>query len=139
MTRHTVQSFSPPEPTELLDEWVACGIDSAEDIKELFVDPFYFGCQADDPMTTVAFNTAVNPFGAELKVMMGSDIAHWDVPDMSEVLAEAWEMVDHGWIDEDAFTRFTFVNPSRFYTGTNPSFFEGTVVESAVRDMLAEV
>ena len=64
-------------------------------------------------MTTVAFNTAVNPFGAELKVMMGSDIAHWDVPDMSEVLAEAWEMVDHGWIDEDAFTRFTFVNPSR--------------------------
>ena len=129
----------PPESTELLDEWVACGIDSAEDIKELFVDPFYFGCEADDPMTTVAFNTAVNPFGAELKVMMGSDIAHWDVPDMSEVLAEAWEMVDHGWIDEDAFTKFTFVNPARFYTGTNPSFFEGTVVESAVRDMLAEV
>ncbi len=128
----------PPEPTELLDEWVACGIGCAEDIKELFVDPFYFGCEADDPMTTVAFNTAVNPFGAELKVMMGSDIAHWDVPDMSDVLAEAWEMVDRGWIDEDAFTKFTFVNPARFYTDTNPSFFEGTVVESAVRDMLAE-
>ncbi len=48
----------------------------------------------------MAFNTAVNPFGAELQAMMGSDIAHWDVPDMSEVLEEAWEMVEHGWIDD---------------------------------------
>ena len=51
-------------------------------------------------MTSTAFNTKVNPFGAELHAMMGSDIAHWDVPDMTEVLEEAWEMVDHGWIDE---------------------------------------
>ena len=77
-------------------------------------------------MTSLAFNTAVNPFGAELKAMMGSDIAHWDVPDMSEVLAEAWEMVDHGWIDEAAFKQFTFSNPARFYTRTNPGFFKGT-------------
>ena len=41
-----------------------------------------------------AFNTAINPFGARLHAMMGSDIAHWDVPDMTEVLEEAWEMVD---------------------------------------------
>jgi hypothetical protein len=64
--------------------------------------------------------------------MMGSDISHWDVPDMTEVLEEAWEMVDHGWIDEHAFTKFTFTNPVRFYTGTNPAFFKGTVVEEAV-------
>ena len=127
----------PPEPDEMLDEWSACGIESAADIKERFVDHFYFGCEADDPMTSVAFNTEVNPFGAELNAMMGSDIAHWDVPDMTEVLEEAWEMVDHGWIDEDAFTKFTFANPCRFYTGTNPAFFKGTVVEGAVDEFLA--
>jgi hypothetical protein len=127
----------PVEDEDTLDEWAACGIGAAEDIKGLFADRFYFGCEADDPLTSLAFNTAVNPFGAELRVMMGSDIAHWDVPDMSEVLAEAWEMVDHGWIDQAAFEKFTFTNPVRFYTGTNPGFFKGTVVESAVDRLLA--
>ena len=126
------------EPEDMLDEWAACEIESVSDIKELFVDPFYFGCEADDPLTSAAFNTKINPLGAELKAMMGSDIAHWDVPDMSEVLEEAWEMVDHGWIDEAAFTKFTFTNPARFYTGTNPGFFKGTVVEAAVDQLLAE-
>ncbi|HEX4244030.1 MAG TPA: amidohydrolase family protein, partial [Acidimicrobiales bacterium] len=131
-------SDRPAEPEDMLDEWAACGIEGAEDIKELFVDRFYFGCEADDPLTSMAFNTNVNPFGAELKAMMGSDVAHWDVPDMTEVLEEAWEMVDHGWIDEDAFKKFTFTNPARFYTGTNPAFFKGTAVEAAVDQLLAE-
>ena len=126
----------PSEPVDLLDEFAACGIERPEDIKTLFVDPFYFGCEADDPLTSLAFNTSVNPFGAELKAMIGSDIAHWDVPDMTEVLEEAWEMVDHGWIDEVAFRKFTFENPARFYTGTNPEFFKGTVVESAVDEFI---
>ena len=116
-------------PQDMLDEWAACGIEQAEDIKRLFVDPFYFGCEADDPLTSTAFNTTVNPFGARLHAMLGSDIAHWDVPDMTEVLEEAWEMVDHGWIDEADFREFMFANPVRFFTGTNPDFFEGTVVE----------
>ncbi len=34
-------------------------------------------------------------------------------------------MVEHGWIDEAAFKKFTFTNPVRFYTGTNPGFFTG--------------
>ena len=127
----------PSEPADMIDEWAACGIERAEDIKRLFVDPFYFGCEADDPLTSMAFNTKVNPFGAELHAMMGSDIAHWDVPDMAEVLEEAWEMVDHGWIDEAAFKEFTFSNPVRFYTATNPGFFKGTVVEAAVDAYLA--
>ena len=126
----------PAEPEEMLDEWAACDITAADDIKDLFVHPFYFGCEADDPLTSLAFNTTVNPFGAELNAMMGSDISHWDVPDMAEVLEEAWEMVEHGWIDEDAFTKFTFTNPVRFYTGTNPTFFKGTIVEAAVDDFL---
>ena len=104
--------------------------------RRCFADRFWFGCEADDPLTSLAFNTGVNPFGAELQVMMGSDIAHWDVPDVSEVLEEAHEMVEHGWIDAAAFREFVFTNPARFYTGTNPAFFEGTVVESAVDRLL---
>jgi hypothetical protein len=131
-------SNRPAEPEEMLDEWAACAIERAEDIKTLFVDRFFFGCEADDPLTSMAFNTRVNPFGAELNAMMGSDIAHWDVPDMAEVLEEAWEMVEHNWINEDAFEKFTFTNPARFYTGTNPAFFKGTLVEAAVDQLLAE-
>jgi predicted TIM-barrel fold metal-dependent hydrolase len=128
----------PAEPEDMLDEWAACGIETAHDIKTLFADPFFFGCEADDPLTSLAFNTKINPFGAELNAMMGSDVAHWDVPDMADVLEEAWEMVDHEWIDETAFEKFTFSNPVRFYTGTNASFFKGTTVETAVDRFLSE-
>ena len=34
-------------------------------------------------------------------------------------------MVEHGWIDEAAFEKFTFTNPARFYTGTNPALLQG--------------
>jgi predicted TIM-barrel fold metal-dependent hydrolase len=126
-----------PEPADMLDEFAACGIERAEDVRDLFVKPFYFGCEADDPLTSIAFATTVNPFGAELHAMMGSDIAHWDVPDMAEVLDEAWEMVEEGLIDDDAFKKFTFEHPVRFYTDTNPSFFDGTIVETQVAELLA--
>ena len=113
-------------------------ISSLDAVDELFGERFFFGCEADDPMTSTAFRRDVNPFGAELHAMMGSDVGHWDVPDMAEVLEEAWEMVDHGWIDAAAFRKFTFENPARFYTRTNPEFFVGTVVETAVRQLIEE-
>ena len=119
----------PNEDPAMLDEFAACGIESAEDIRDLFVKPFFFGCEADDPMNATAFNTKVNPFGARLQAMFGSDVAHWDVPDMADVLPEAWEMVDHGWITEDDFRDFVFTNPMRFF---GPQFFKGTRVEGAV-------
>ena len=77
--------------------------------------------------------------GVRLQAMFGSDISHWDVPDMTEVVEEAWEMVDHGLFSERDFRDFTFENPVRFYTGTNPSFFAGTVVEDAVAAVPARV
>ena len=128
----------PTEPEDMLDEWAACAIERSEDIRRLYADRFWFGCEADDPLTSLAFNTSVNPFGAELQVMLGSDIAHWDLPDVTEVLEEAYEMVERGSIDEAAFRDFVFTNPARFYTGTNPAFFEDTVVEKAVAALLEE-
>jgi hypothetical protein len=113
----------------LLDEFEACGIEKASDIRDLFVPSFYFGCEADDPLTSMAFNTRVNPFGARLNAMFGSDISHWDLPDMSEVLEEAWELVEGGLLSGEDFRDFAFANPVRFF---GPEFFQGTVVEGAV-------
>jgi predicted TIM-barrel fold metal-dependent hydrolase len=120
------------QDVDLLDEFAACGIERAEDIAELFVPRFYFGCEADDPMTSTAFNTRVNPFGARLHAMFGSDISHWDVPDMSEVLEETYEMVEQGLLTEDDYQDFMFGNPAAFYTHANPAFFKATSVEAAV-------
>jgi predicted TIM-barrel fold metal-dependent hydrolase len=127
-----------PEDAALLDEFALCGIEKAEDIYDLFVPRFFSGCEADDPMTTTAYNTKANPFGARINAMFGSDISHWDVPDMTDVLPEAWEMVEHGLITDDDFRDFVFGAPVRFYTRTIPRFFAGTRVEDAVAAALTE-
>ena len=121
----------PQNPAEL-DEWAASGVTRAEDVQDRFVPQFYFGCEADDPMNAVAFNTRINRFGVRLNAMISSDIGHWDVPEADQVLGEAFELVEHGLITEDDFRRFVFANPARLHTGMNPDFFKGTVVEDAV-------
>ena len=121
----------------LADEFAASGIESVEDIRDLFVPNFFFGCEADDPVTAWAFNGKANAFGARLQAMMGSDIGHWDVPDMRMVLPEARELVEKGLIGEDDFRDFVFTNPVRMHTGMNPDFFAGTRCESAVQEVLS--
>ena len=120
-----------------LDEWAACGIERAEDIRDLFVPNFYFGCEADDPMNALAFNTKLNKFGVRLKAIFSSDIGHWDVPDMTEVVEEAYELVQDGLIMEADFRDFVFANPASLYAETNPDFFKGTAVEGAVETLLS--
>ncbi len=121
-----------------LDDLAACGIEKPEDIRDLFVPNFFFGCEADDPLTTWAFNDKVNPFGARLGAMFSSDFGHWDVLDMREVLAEAYEAVEKGLLTEDDFRDFSFVNPVRFWGEVNGAFFEGTRVEAEAARVLAE-
>jgi predicted TIM-barrel fold metal-dependent hydrolase len=120
------------EDPAMLDEFAACGIERAEDIRDLFVPRFYFGCEADDRLNALAFATRINPFGARLRAIMSSDIGHWDVPDMTAVLEEAWELVEDGLMTEEDFREFAFVNPTRLWTALNPDFFKGTAVEGAV-------
>jgi predicted TIM-barrel fold metal-dependent hydrolase len=122
--------FTQPAPgREPLDEWSACGIESGRDIYERFVPRFYFGCESDDPLNAWAFNDRVNPYDAKLRAMFGSDISHWDVPDMAESVHEAWEQVERGTLTETDFRDFTFTNVVRLHTGMNPDFFKGTSVE----------
>ncbi len=119
------------------DEFAACGITRAEDIRDLFVPGFYFGCEADDRMAAWAFNEKTNHFGAKLKAMFSSDIGHWDVPEMTHVLPEAFEMVEDGVMSETDFFDFVFANPASLHREVNPDFYKGTAVEDAVATLMA--
>ena len=132
------QAFDPVEEDAAIDEWSAVRIEEAKDLYKLFIPNFYFGCEADDRMTSVAFNSRLNHFDARLKAIFSSDIGHWDVPDISGVVLEAHELVEHGLLSEEDFREFMFANPARLHAGMNPDFFKGTVVEDAVAKLLAE-
>jgi len=126
---------------EIVDEhdgvFAALGIDDAAEIPGLFVPNFYFGCEADDPMNALAFLQGRWPFGAVLHAMYGSDIGHFDVPSLPDVLHEAWENVERGWMNRVQFRRFMFDNPARFYLESNDRFFAGTVVADDVKRLIA--
>ena len=119
-----------------LDDYAACEISHKSDIKTLFADRFYFGCEADDVTNALAFQTKNNPFNAEIKTLFGSDIGHFDVQEMAGVLPEAYELVDEDLITTDDFRRFVFENPIRFWGETNPNFFDGTRVEVEAKQVL---
>ncbi|MGA8568100.1 MAG: amidohydrolase family protein [Candidatus Binataceae bacterium] len=133
------EAYSPrtADPTASLDDFEACAIERAEQIRDLFIPNFYFGCEADDAANAWAFNAKANPYRARLNAVFGSDIGHFDVPDMTRVLTEAWELVDEELISEADFRDFVFTNPVRLWAGNNPDFFKGTVVEQEARAVLA--
>jgi len=121
-----------------LDDYFRCEIKAKSDIKELFVPRFYFGCEADDPSNAWAFNRKANPMGARLNAIFSSDVGHFDVPDMTEVVPEAYELVEDGLMDDGDFRDFMFGNAVRFWGEVDPDFFKGTVVEKAASEVLAQ-
>jgi hypothetical protein len=123
---------------EDLDDYFRCKIGAKSDIRDLFVPRFYFGCEADDPVNAWAFNKKANPMGARLNAIFSSDIGHFDVPDMTEVVPEAYELVEHELIDDSDFRDFMFANAVRFWGEVNPDFFKGTVVEKPAAEVLAQ-
>ena len=129
----TTQLFVPPEE---LNDFAGTGINGGRDILRIFDNNFYFGSEADDRMTALAFDTKLNHYGAKMNAVLGSDIGHWDVPDMTKVMVEAYELVDDGFMDEEAFRDFTYGNVVRMHAGMNPAFFKGTVVEQEVASNL---
>lgn len=133
-----LEAFDTPRPPEEqeLDDFAACGIEQARDIRELFTRSFYFGCEADDPLNAWATRTDLNPFGAKLKTLLGSDIGHFDVVNMADVLVEAYELVEDRLITEADLRDFLYTNPASFFCTVNPDFFKGTVVESAAAKLI---
>jgi len=118
------------------DEFAAAHITRPEQIRDLFSHQFYFGCESDDPTTRWAFDEH-SSMGTRFKPIFSSDISHFDVTDMTEVLEEAWELVEHELVDEQGFRELTFSNPVTLHGRMNPNFFKGTVVEAATERELA--
>ncbi len=132
--------FSRPAANPaVLDEFEAVSITKKSDIRDKFVPNFFFGCEADDPLIAWAFRTDVNPLGAKLQPLFGSDISHWDVPDMTEPVEEAYELVEKGLLDHAQFEEFTFLNAVKLHAGMDPHFFDGTAVEARVNAALASL
>ena len=122
---------------EELDDWRDCKIARPEDIRDLFAPNFFFGCEGDDRSAAAAFDRKMNPYGASLNPMFGSDIGHFDVEDMRGVLEEAHELVDHGLMSPEDFRRFALENTVRLHGGMNEDFFKGTKVEAEAKIILS--
>lgn len=52
----SLEELSAREDNATLDDFVAAGITSAEDLRQQFAEHFYFGCEADDVITAWAFD-----------------------------------------------------------------------------------
>lgn len=117
---------------ENVDEFAAAGIESKEDLLDRLVPNFYYGCEADDKMNAVAFDRRILPGNRPLKAIFSSDFGHWDVADMTEILAEAHELVEEGIITDRDFEDFVFRNPVELFAGMNPEFFVGTEIAEDV-------
>jgi predicted TIM-barrel fold metal-dependent hydrolase len=124
-------------PEEDLDEWAAMEIERAEDFVDRYAARLFFGCEADDRANTLAFSPKLSPFQVRFNAVFGSDIGHFDVPDMREVLEEAYELREEELINADDFRDFVFANAVRLHGGMNPKFFEGTAVEGEAAQVLA--
>ena len=87
-------------------------------------------------MNALAFDTNMNPFGAQLNAVLSSDLSHWDVPDMLGVVRDAYALVEHNMLSHDQFRAFSADNCIRLHGQMNPRFFDNTVVEQYARDVL---
>jgi predicted TIM-barrel fold metal-dependent hydrolase len=133
-----LESDGGRDPSEW-DEWRHCGIERAGDIRDLFVPHFFFGCEGDDRVTSWAFDAKRNPLGARLNAIYGSDLGHYDLVDMRDAAAEAYEGVEEGLMTEADFRDFVFLNPIKLHCGMNPDFFKGTVLEREATKALTEL
>jgi predicted TIM-barrel fold metal-dependent hydrolase len=130
----TVEEMTERAYREQIDDFGAVRATSADELRRHFAERFYFGCEADDVTTAWAFDRHGNH---RLRPIFSSDVGHFDVVDMTLVLEEAHELVEHGLITEGDLREFVFTNPARLHTAANPDFFTGTVVEAAVAKELA--
>ena len=115
------------------DEWEASGIATETEIVELFRNRIFVGCEGDDRSVRRAFDRTGNIDGAELAALFSSDIGHWDVPRLADVVGQTRSLVDGGSISPADYRAFMFSNAVKFHTGADPDFFEGTAVGEAAR------
>lgn len=70
-------------------------------------------CEAGDPANAWAFNRYVNPIQARLNAIFSSDIGHFDMLDMSEIMPDAYGLVERGLLTADDSRGVMFGNAVR--------------------------
>ena len=128
---------NPPakEKDAEIDDWSALEIETPRQFAGFFKN-FYFGCEADDRIAALAFNSKVNHYGTKLQAFFSSDVGHFDVKDITAVVAEAYELVEDELITPDDFRSYTFSNVVKLHASMNPDFFKGTAVEDAAKAVM---
>ena len=119
------QALATPD---VVNDFEAAGVGSVEDICRQITQQCFFGCEADDPLAGLAYETRRLPGRDPILPIFSSDIGHWDVAHMHEVLPEAHEHLEKDWMTADQFRGFVCDNAYRMYSEANPGFFDGTVV-----------
>ena len=125
--RLPIHGSTPGEP----DEFVHLGVTTADGIAEQFTRSLWFGCEAGDRGIATAFSPMV-PGGRPVHALLSSDIGHWDVTDMADVVRESFALVEDGLLTAEQWRTVVFENPVAMYTTANPAFFDGTPVAAHV-------
>jgi hypothetical protein len=113
---------------DVVNDFEASGVSGTDDICRQITRQCFFGCEADDPLAGLGYDTRRLPGDAPIRPVFSSDIGHWDVAHMHEVIPEAHEHIEHAWMTADQFRGFVCDNSIRMYTEANPDFFRGTSV-----------
>ncbi|RZJ22116.1 MAG: amidohydrolase [Acinetobacter sp.] len=121
------------QKAEDINDFALTKVQNKQDIFDRWVPNFYFGNEADDRTIVGALHPQATPFNQKVNALFSSDSGHWDVPELTEPLAETWDLVKEGAITEQDFKALVFDNPYRFYTANNPDFFKGTQVEQKLK------
>ena len=116
----TEREAGPP-----LDDFAAAGIESSDDLRALFAERFTFGCEADDVTTAWAFDKSGNH---RLNPMFSSDVGHWDVADIRDILPGSCKLVERDYLAEQDLREFMADNPIGLHGKMNLDFWKGTVV-----------
>jgi hypothetical protein len=72
--------------------------------------------------------------GFRLRPVFSSDFTHFDVPNFADVIPEAFEMVEKGFVTEQDFRKFTFTIEERYFRSRRSSQRSAMAKYKAWRD-----
>ena len=122
-----------------IDDFAESWISSPEDVRDVFTNQYFFGCEADDPMAAAAFDERLNPLGARIPALFASTSA----TGMFLISGGCSKKRGNSWTTVCS-VRTTFASsPSGarcdFGREPIPTFFKGTSVEKAVTEELTQL
>ena len=132
----------PTTRPAVLDEFSRAEVTSLDDIIEPFQrrDCSSAARPTTPPDQAWAFGSRCMGGPPAAVRLFGSDVSHWDVPVMSQVLVEAYEQLEDDDLDADEVPGpSTFASAVRLHGGANPSFFDNTVLRDQAAEVLAAI